>query len=116
MSTTSPSRTSPRPGRITASTETWSQRTSWKRATTYWVIWKKPTTRGTGPMPPDSKLKGAEWLRPLVYPDFHSLGEQADARLKLQAVLGDNEADLDRERRSRERHPTEVVTMVTDNP
>jgi hypothetical protein len=61
---------------------------------------------------PESKLKGAEWLRPLAYPDYFSLGEQADARAKLQKVLGGSDAELDAERRKRERSPAESVTEV----
>jgi hypothetical protein len=60
-------------------------------------------------------LDGADWLRPLAYPNLYSLGEQSEARAKLQAVFGDSEAELDRKRRQRERSPVESVIEGTDH-
>jgi hypothetical protein len=53
-------------------------------------------------------------VRALAYPSYYSLAEQDDARLKLRALLGQSESELDSERRRRDRHPAESVTETTE--
>jgi hypothetical protein len=53
------------------------------------------------------------FLAPLAYPEFFSLGEQADSRQALRDAIGWTDAQLERKRRKRERAPVESVTEVT---
>jgi hypothetical protein len=62
---------------------------------------------------PESKLKGADWLRPLAWPEYFSVAEQSVARVKLQSVLGHTAAELEAERRERLSEPAQNVTEGT---
>jgi hypothetical protein len=55
-------------------------------------------------------------VKALTFPDHHSLGEQNDARAKLQAAYGSTEVEIDQERRKRVLSPALNIDYGTDHP
>jgi hypothetical protein len=53
-----------------------------------------------------------EELRPLAFPEYHSLGQQNDARTALRAALAHGEQDVEAAYRDRHREPAQNVTEV----
>jgi hypothetical protein len=55
-------------------------------------------------------------IHALAYPEFYSLGQQADARDNLRALLGDSVADLDQKRRVEQGEPVMANTEPAPEP
>jgi hypothetical protein len=66
-------------------------------------------------MPPKKISVDRADAHKLVYTEFYSLAEQADAADNVRALLGDSVAELDRKRRQELNEPVQVVTVGTDN-
>ena len=68
-------------------------------------------------MPPNKKVSvDRADLHKLVYTEFYSLAEQADARDNGRALLGDSVADLDQKRRLELGEPAQANTEPAPEP
>jgi hypothetical protein len=61
-------------------------------------------------MPPKKVSVDRADLHKLVYAEFYSVAEQADAADRLRALLGDSVADLDKKRRNEFGEPAQANT------